>query len=252
LIKSASLIHFLLRIEKYILKKSDIVSSISAGMIKKIVAKYAREVVFFPNWVDTNLFFPIKEKKGLKEEFGFKPNDQVILYSGAIGEKQGLDAIITSAEAMQASEDLKFVICGSGPYKEKLQEITKSRKLENIFFLPLQPFEKLNHFLNMADVHLVIQKANAADLVMPSKLSAILSVGGLAILTANTGSSLFDVVDGHKMGVLIESENQVALTHAIKRLSQNNMGDIQQNARLYAQEYLAIESIFKKFTTHLQ
>ena len=252
LIKSALLINVLLKIEKYILKRADVVSSISAGMIKKIVAKYAREVIFFPNWVDTNLFFPINEKTGLKEEFGFKQNDQVVLYSGAIGEKQGLEAIITSAEAMKQKEHLKFVICGSGPYKEKLQEIAKSRMLENVIFLPLQPVERLNQFLNMADVHLVLQKAHAADLVMPSKLSAILAVGGLSILTANAGSSLFDVVNNHKMGVLIEPENQGALTEAIEATSENDMSDIRRKARFYASEYLAIEEIFNKFILHLQ
>lgn len=251
LIKSQFLINVLLKVEKYILKKADVVSSISLGMIKKIAVKHGREIVFFPNWVDTGLFFPMTDKGGLKEDFGFQSTDKIVLYSGAIGEKQGLEAILESAKQLKHHATLKFVICGSGPYKEKLEEIKQRQQLDNVVFLPLQPFDRLNSFLNMADIHLVLQRANAADLVMPSKLTAILSVGGLAIITASRDSGLHDVVDLHKMGLLVEPEDLDAL---VKAIDQGLVGDeaaIQQNARLYAEEFLSINGIFSKFVQHL-
>ncbi len=252
LIKSKFIISLLLKVEKYILKKADTVSSISQGMIKKIEMKHQREIVFFPNWVDTGIFFPLPEKEKLKSEFYFETSDKIILYSGAIGEKQGLEAILESAKSLEHHPNLKFVICGSGPYKEKLLELKEIQNLRNVIFLPLQPFEKLNCFLNMADIHLVLQKANAADLVMPSKLTAILSVGGVAIITANEGSSLYDVVSSHKMGILIEPENSSTLTAAINHTLKNNDDTIQQNARLYAEQYLSIDGIFRKYVVNMQ
>ena len=252
LIKSTFIINLLLKAEKYILKKADVVSSISQGMIKKIQLKYPREIVFFPNWVDTSLFFPISESDQLKVDFGFRPSDKIVLYSGAIGEKQGLEVILECARKLRDNVNLKFVICGSGPYKEKLENSKQEQQLDNVIFLPLQPYDKLNCFLNMADIHLVLQRANATDLVMPSKLTAILSVGGLAIITAHKNSSLFDVVDTHKMGVLVEPENSGALIAAIDHtLVNNHVNDANRNARLYAEEYLSIEQIFRKFALQL-
>ncbi len=251
LIKSAFIINLLLKVEKYILMKADVVSSISAGMIKKIVAKYPREVVFFPNWVDTSQFYPLVEKRNLKKEFDFEETDKIVLYSGAIGEKQGLETILESAEELKDQPGVKFVICGSGPYKEKLREIKEARNLHNVFFLPLQSYEKLNSFLNMADIHLVIQKANATDLVMPSKLTAILSVGGVALITANEGSSLYDVVNEHGMGVLVQPENPKAFVEALERTLEGNQQIINQNARLYAERYLSIDEIFRSFKVHM-
>ena len=252
LIKSPFIINLLFKVEKYILTKADVVSSISAGMIRKIEQKFPREVVFFPNWVDTNLFFPLDEKRDLKQAFNFREEDIIILYSGAIGEKQGLETILDSADELRDYPGLKFVICGSGPYKEKLQELTRARNLTNIQFLPLQPFDKLNRFLNMADIHLVIQKANATDLVMPSKLTAILAVGGVAIITANKGSSLFDVVKMHNMGVLVEPENPAAFINALDETLKGNQVIINRNARLYAEKYLSIDEIFRSFKVHMQ
>jgi len=251
LIKSPFLINSLFKIEKYILKKADIVSSISEGMIKKIERKYQREVVFFPNWVDTTLLSPLPEREKLKNNFGFEASDKIVLYSGAIGEKQGLEAVLDAAKVFQERPGLKFVICGSGPYKEKLQEQKELQKLDNVVFLSLQPFEMLNAFLNMADIHLVLQKSNAADLVMPSKLTAILSIGGVSIITASKGASLHDVVYKHKMGILTEPENTSLLIEAIELALISDNQSIRKNARSYAKQFLSIDEIFRKFTAYM-
>lgn len=252
MIKSKWIINVLLATEKYILKKADVVSSISDGMMKKIGDKFKREIVFFPNWVDTALFYPLPEKNRLKKEFGLEEDDKIILYSGAIGEKQGLEAILDAAKDLAHHTNLKFVICGSGPYKEKLMALSREMDLHNIIFLPLQPFEKLNWFLNMADIHLVLQRGNATDLVMPSKLTTILSVGGVSIITAFKGSSLYQVVSAGKMGILIEPENPNALIAAIDNALKNDNQIINHNARLYAEQYLSIGEIFRSFSHHLQ
>ena len=251
LIKSQFVINALFKIEKYILKRADIVSSISEGMIKKIRRKYHREVVFFPNWVNTSLLSPLPDRGKLKSIFGFEASDKIVLYSGAIGEKQGLEGILDAAKVFRDRPGLKFIICGSGPYKEKLLEQKELQLLDNVVFLSLQPFELLNAFLNMADIHLVLQKSNAADLVMPSKLTSILSIGGVAVITASKGSSLHDVVYEHKMGILTEPENTTLLIEAIVLALNSDNQSIHQNARLYAEQNLSIDGIFKKFTVYM-
>lgn len=247
MIKSQRVIKTLFSLEKYITNHADTVSSISDGMIERIKAKAGKEITFFPNWVDIQAFHPLADKAALKEEFGFKTDDKIILYSGAIGEKQGLDAIIYTAEKLKARSELKFLICGSGPYKEKLKAIASGLKLENVIFFPLQPFEKFNKFLNLADVHLVIQKTKASDLVMPSKLTTILSVGGLAVITANPGTSLYELVKKYDMGMLVESENQDALIKGIEMALDHNQDDVHINARTYAENYLSIDKVLGKY-----
>jgi colanic acid biosynthesis glycosyl transferase WcaI len=247
MIKSPRMIKLLLKLEKYILTKADIVSSISPGMIKMIKEKCRRDIVFFPNWVDTALYFPVPGKEALKKEFNFGESDKIVLYSGAIGEKQGLERIMYLAKSLENFRSLKFVICGSGPYKDELQQLQKSLSLHNVFFLQLQPVDKLNHFLNMADIHLVLQKPNASDLVMPSKLSTILSVGGVSIITAKKDSSLYDIVSSNNMGVLVDPENQTELLNAIENILTNNNETINKNARSYAEEFLSIDKVLSRY-----
>ncbi len=247
LIKSESAIRALFRIERFIIKNADSVSSISKGMISKIQEKSDdKDIVFFPNWADLSFFYPMTNKCELKKEFGFSGDDTIILYSGSIGEKQGLESILTAAKEYIGS-DVKFLICGSGPYKEKLHQMADEMELSNVIFFPLQPLEKFNRFLNMADVHLVIQKANASDLVMPSKLTTILAVGGLAVITANHDSSLHHLVSEYGMGILAEAETDEALAKAISVAIQNDNTRIKENARQYAENFLSIDKVMKRY-----
>lgn len=246
MVKSPWLLKLMFRIEKLILDNSTFVSSISEGMIKKIQEKTDRPVIFFPNWVDTNLFYPIESKESLKSKFRIPADKKVVLYSGAIGEKQGLDCIIHAAEELSIHKIL-FIICGTGPYKKKLIRMVEEKRLNNILFLPLQAKEDFNDFLNLADLHLVLQKANATDLVMPSKLTTILSVGGLALVTANKETSLHNIVSRYNMGLLIEPENSLALTEAILSAFIAPVQHVQMNARSFAKEFLTIDSVIHKF-----
>ncbi|MGD5271785.1 glycosyltransferase, partial [Xanthomonas citri pv. citri] len=137
--------------------------------------------------------------------------DKVILYSGNLGEKQGLEVIIEVALKYYDNKEVYFLIVGSGGGKEKLEQLAKEAGLTQVKFFPLQPYEKLSALLATADVHLVLQKKSAADLVMPSKLTGRLSAGGCSIVTAEPGTSLYTIVEQHKMGILIEPESADAL-----------------------------------------
>ncbi|WP_162052649.1 WcaI family glycosyltransferase [Pontibacter pamirensis] len=243
MITSHAVIKALFKLEKYILSKSDAISSISDGMVHKIKIKAKKDIFLCANWTDCTLFFPIQNKSTIKENYGFKPSDKIVLYSGAIGEKQGLGAILHAAKTFEMHAEIKFIICGSGPYKEKLLLLAAKMELKNVIFFPLQPSESFNLFLNLADVHLIIQKSNAGDLVMPSKLTSVLGVGGLALITAHKGTGLYSSVSLHNIGLLIEPEDQQALNTGIWKAISENHDSIRANARTYAEEHLSIDKI---------
>lgn len=248
MIKSERIINALFKVEQFIFDQSDYLSSISPEMNRRIAAKAGRPVRLFPNWADTNLFFPVADKARLKQAFGFAPTDTIVLYSGAIGEKQGLESILYAAQEFIDQPSVRFLICGSGPYKANLQQLAQTLYLTNVDFWALQPLDTFNDFLNLADIHLVIQKAQASDLVLPSKLTTILSVGGLALITANIGSGLHALVQEHAMGLLVAAENQMALNDGLRQALVTDTSALRRNARTYAERYLSIDTIMQDFT----
>jgi colanic acid biosynthesis glycosyl transferase WcaI len=253
MLSSSKLLNKLYEIELDILSKADYISSISEGMIDKVKAKVKKDVLFFPNWADTSYFFPLTDTEALKVKWGYKPDDLVILYSGAIGEKQGLENVIFAAELLKDKQNIKFIICGSGPYKQILIDLAHEKELGNIDFLPVQEKDNFNEFLNMADLHLVLQKANASDLVMPSKLTTILAVGGTCVITCLPGTSLHNVVSKHNVGYIIDPENYHLLAQVIKEIQLNPNDTINKkaNAREYALRYLNIDNVMETFVDNV-
>ena len=240
------LFSLLFAMERYIMNRVNYISTISEGMLNKVGLKTSQPVTFFPNWVDTIGFHPLANRNSLKTKWDYDKADQVVLYSGSIGEKQGLDSLIRIADKLREHVAIKFLICGIGPYKQELMRMTDEKGLTNVRFLPFQDYDVFNEFLNMADIHLVLQKANASDLVMPSKLTAILSVGGLALVTANPGTTLHDVMEEHQMGVVIPAEEEEMLAGKILNMSANDYDAHRANARRYAAQYLDKNSILPK------
>ena len=247
MIKSTSLINFLFRIEKYILEKVDIVSTISQGMKEKILSKSSvlKECLICPNWIDSSNIFPISN---ILNQSMF-PNKKIIFYSGAVGEKQGLEIIIDAADFFYENEELLFIISGEGPYKEKLQAYAKQKELKNLVFLSLLPIEEFNKMLNASFIHLVIQKESGSDLFLPSKLTNILGVGGCVIVTATPQTSLYEIIDTNKCGYLIPPSSLIDFSNSIKELYQNNelRNRLKENAISYAKKSLYKANIIEKY-----
>jgi len=251
ILKSGPLFSVLFNLEKFILKKADIVTTISVGMHERILNKIRRSVVLFPNWVDTNLYYPVRERDDLKRRWGFLPEDKLVVYAGSIGEKQGLDMLLHIAATLGPHKQIKFIICGTGPFKEKLAALAIELGLNNVFFFPLQGDDVFNDFLNIADVHLVLQKGDAGDLVMPSKLTTILSIGGLAIATANPGTTLYEVITANQMGIIVSPDNELELSNAIVDCFEYDHSQTRINARNFAEHNLNKDVILNKLSTYL-
>ena len=209
------------RWEKSILSRFDVVSSISNRMVARLNTKGIpqNKVVLFPNWIDTNVIFPVKEKSNAyRTLLGTTNNQFVVLYSGNMGNKQGLDLIIKVAHQMQEEKSVVFVLCGNGTARPQLEKA--SQYLKNVHFLDLQPEDKLNSLLNSADIHILPQQASAADLVMPSKLLGMLASGKTIIATANAQTELADVVN--QTGIVVPPNNPEAIIQAIIKIINSN------------------------------
>lgn len=207
-------------VERTILRSFDCVSTISPPMLDRLVAKGVerekiREV---PNWTDTSAIVPGNRHTRFKAELNLDHSQFVALYSGTMSNKQGLELIIEAAKSLdQIDPKIRFVLCGDGPYKQVLQDLAAG--LTNVQFLGLQPSDNFAELLKTADVHLIPQKDEAADLVLPSKLGGILATGKPAIVMARPGTGLAAEVAG--AGLIIPPGNAPALATAVRTLAGN-------------------------------
>ena len=238
--------------ERWLMRRFDRVSTISQRMVERAVSKGVapERVLLFRNWVeiqDSGFGHQESVKVGYRAELEIAADAVVALYSGNMGGKQGLEILAEAAkiygegcrsdfspttacrtEVRQAGlaetdgrrdelqpAEVVFVFCGNGAGRDGLVALCEN--LANVHFLDLQPVERLSELLAMADIHLLPQRADAADLVMPSKLTGMLASGRPVIATAYPGTELASVVE--ECGLVVPPGDAAGLVGALRRLA---------------------------------
>jgi len=240
-------------VEGWLMRRFDRVSSISRQMVERLSAFGIPEdrTTIFPNWVDTDRIRPGIRGRAFREEWGLGPDRKIVLYAGSMGNKQGLEMVLETAKVLQNDDpDIMFLLVGEGSAKEGLVQRAGELGLRNVVFKPLQSPEDFPALLTLADLHLVVQKKGVAEAFMPSKLTGILAVGGMAIITADEDTELGRLVkDNPGIAVLVPPENQGLFQEALRAvLSEDRNGArINQVARKYAERNLAMDGILSQF-----
>jgi len=247
-----SIYAFAQRIELGLIRRFDRVSTISNRMLERLWHKGVEEerTVLFPNWIDMDLIRPLQQPSNYREEWGILDNQIVVLYSGNMGRKQGLEILVDVARSLINTPEILFLLCGDGAVRTQLQE--DAQGLSNIRFYPLQPLERLNELLNLADIHVLPQRADAADLVMPSKLSGMLASGKVVVATALPGSELGSVVSD--VGVLTPPENAAQLADALLTLARDpaQRDVLGKKGRSWVVSHWAKDRVLAEIELHMQ
>ncbi len=242
-------------IERFLMNRFDAISTISYSMIENAKAKGVDpdSIIHFPNWSDIDFVTPQTSGDTLKAEWGFTANDKIILYAGNIGNKQGLEIVLDAAKHFASQHNIKFVFVGAGAYVDTLKANAKSLALDNVFFKPLQAWARVPEMLALADIHLVVQKKGAADAVLPSKLTNILSAGGHAIVTAEAHTELGQIVAKYP-GIYdcVEPENTAAFINGLTHLLSRDLSSHNTVARQFAEQFLDKQQIIDKFVADIK
>lgn len=254
LLPAEGLVHDIaLGLEEFFTQAFTRVSSISHKMVERAVSKGVpvARTVLFPNWVDVDAIHPQPRDaaNSFRRELGLE-DKIILLYSGNMGAKQGLELLAPLARAFENDARVHFLFCGDGAFRPQLETLVGH--LPNVTLLPLQPFSRLNDLLNAAEIHLLPQRAGAADLVMPSKLTGMLSSGRPVIATADAGTQVAQVVEG--CGLVVPAEDAPALHAAVQRLIDDEplRQQLGAAAREYAVEHLGKEQVLLQFERNLQ
>lgn len=247
LLKGARQRRFVTWLEQRLLRRFDVVSSISERMLDGLRLKGVHEerIRHFPNWVDIGHIQALGRPSAYRAELGIAPETKVVLFSGTLGGKQGLSVIPQVARLLAHRTDILFVIGGDGVMKPQLQ--AEAEGLSNVRFLPLQPAERLGEWLGLADIHLLPQSPEAEDLVLPSKLAGMLASGRPVIATCREGTELAKVVS--QCGAVVPPEDAPRLAEAVLALVDDagRRSQLGAHGRRHAEDHLALEGVLRQF-----
>lgn len=241
--------------ERRTLRSFNRVSSISSAMLQRLGSKGvdpARSVLL-PNWVDLDLIRPqfadALLENPYRRQLDISPDRLVLMYSGSMNKKQGLDILVEVIHKLADMPQLVWLLAGEGPSKSDLVAATYG--LTSVYHFPLQPMERLSDWLNAADIHLLPQKAEAADLVLPSKLLGILASGRPVVATSPQGTELCALAQ--QAGVCVPPGDSDAFASALRELivSPRRRAEAGHRARLLAEQRFGLDAVLSRYERQL-
>jgi len=210
------------------------------------------KIAWIPNGVDLERFNPDEKSTNLKCD----KSSFLITYTGAIGKANNLVVLVEVAEILKNDyPEIKFLIVGDGPEKERLVRIAKEKDLHNVEFNEPVPKKEISRILYESDV-LFFNFLDSPVFkygISPNKLFDYLASGKPIIFSSN---AVNNPVEEAKAGITIPPDSPQELANAIIKLykmSPEERRKMELNGRKYVEKYHSIpvlvdklEEIFKE------
>jgi glycosyltransferase involved in cell wall biosynthesis len=216
----------------------DLIIAPSPGM-RDVLVRFGVDapIDVVPNGVDIHPFRQALNPLD-RAQFGFGPDDVVLIYVGRLGPEKNLSFLLRSfAGTAKAYDHIGLILVGDGPEREDLQEQAAYLKIDKrVYFTGSIPYEQMPGYLSMADAFVTASVTEVHPLSVIEAMAAGLPV--LGIQSPGVG----DTVEDGVTGLLAEEEDLAVFTAKMVRLvtDHRQRGEMGQCARRTAENY-AIE-----------
>lgn len=221
-LKSSLIISLLKKFEKFIYNNSDAVVTIDNVFYSTILPRFndSRKLHIIPNFVDTDLYKPLKKKQSLPEIFGEENKKTKILYAGNIGFFQDWEPVLYAAKEL-SGENIEFWIIGEGVQKEYLEKEVRDSNLANVKIFPYQRRELIPIINNYADIHFIAINQQMEQEGFPSKVYTIMACSKPMIVITGKKTPLYNFLKGKNCSEIVTSDRNINFTNSIRKLANN-------------------------------
>lgn len=218
-------------------QKATLITGQTQGIVTNIETRFPnKDVYWLPNGVDLSYYNPEEVSEGnFRKKMGFSQNDKVFFYGGIIGHAQGLELILHCAVHFKHHPNVKFVLLGNGPVKDKLLLMKEELGLEEVYFLDAVTKKDMPEIVK--DITCPIIPLKKLDLFLgaiPSKIFEALAMKKPILLGVDGEAKDLFIEEG-KAGLYFEPENVSELVTQIEKIVSNPTlyEELSENARKY-------------------
>ena len=156
---------------------------------------------------------PVHDRNAIRERFGWSDNEVIVLHSGSMGVKQGLENVIGAAKIADEKElNLRFVLIGDGNQRRTLQEMAQG--VQRLEFRDPLPESEFTAVLTAADILLVNEKPGVAEMSIPSKLTSYFQSGTPVLGAIGPTSNTAQEIKDSGAGIVVGNDDPVLLVTA--------------------------------------
>uniref|UniRef100_UPI0015EFF324 glycosyltransferase family 4 protein n=1 Tax=Streptomyces phytophilus TaxID=722715 RepID=UPI0015EFF324 len=199
-----------------------------------------------PNW--SHVTEPTRPRAEMRARLGWREGQPVLLHSGNMGLKQGLEVLV---EAARTDPSLRVVLMGDGNQRAHLAALGAG--LPNLDFLPPADAGEFTDVLAAADVLAVTQRSSVLDMSVPSKLTSYFAAGRPVVASVADGGGTAEEMRRAGAGVVVPPEDPAALLEAVRTLAGDRDLGAELGARgpVYVREHLSSEAGLDRITALL-
>jgi glycosyltransferase involved in cell wall biosynthesis len=250
-IRNKPMLNAAYRLERRIYLRSALVTGQTQGICNSISERFPSvRTYWLPNGADLTQFDPrAVAASDWRQAHGYSAGDKIFLYAGIIGIAQGLEVILNAAKQFRERREVKFLLLGEGPEKEKLVKMKLEQQLNNVHFLAGVGKSEMPVVLKNADAVIVpLKPLPLFRGAIPSKIFEALAMELPLILgVEGEASELFG-----KQGdcaLCYEPGNAQQLANAVNTLLADPglAGRLGRNGRAYVNVHFNRENIAASF-----
>jgi len=203
------------------------------------------------NW--TRRTEPSESRSETRRRFGWADGDFVCVHGGNMGQKQGLDNLLDTAELMPR-EGIRIALVGDGNDRPRLEELARERGLTNVDFIEMQGPGKWEETMQASDVLLVNQRASVMDMSLPSKLTSYFASGKPVLAAVSADSETAYEIESAHAGRVVPPAEPATLADAIVALRDDPAGTeaFAAGGREYAETKLEREKALRDYDTFIE
>lgn len=175
----------------------------------------AERIVELPNF--THVEAVDADQEHARALLGWPPGGTLVVHTGNMGMKQGLESVVVAARmAQESGSDVTFVLVGDGNQRTELER--QARGINRLRFVDPVDTGTYPYVLAAADVLLLNEKPGVLEMSMPSKLTSYVSARRPILAAVDRGGITHGVLAEEDAAELIAPGQPEALLATVQRL----------------------------------
>jgi glycosyltransferase involved in cell wall biosynthesis len=197
---------------------------------------------------------PTEDRTRVRRRMNWAESDFIVLHSGAMGYKQGLEGLLRTADYARNQPNLRFILQGEGSTRAELESLAQQMRLPNVTFAPLAPEEEYSSILAAADALLLYQRPSVLNMSFPAKLGSYFAAGVPVLAAVDEADETATEIRGANAGIVVPPDDPQALLSAIDSLSRNpeKAACLGAAGKLYAKQELSPDAAIQRIHSVLQ
>lgn len=220
-IRQGGWIHKLcVRMEQFSYRNVSKIVVISSQARAALLARGVAEdkLLLIRNWPDEASVRQVpRDANYLFDEYALDRNRFYVSYCGNIGRTQNIELLLAAAKALP-NKEIAFVIIGDGDMRQELVDRIQAEQLDNVKWIPFQPYRNISAVFSLGNAGLVISKPETGGSSVPSKTWNIMLAGIPVLASFDSSSELCDIVRSSGSGICCPPDDKDALVSAVLRL----------------------------------